>query len=58
MPQVRFGWVQKISCPSAFDPRIVHPVVSCYIYYTVPATAVQDGGKLFVGGSTVILCVS
>jgi len=52
VPQVWFGWVQKISFPPAFDPQIVHTVVSCYTDYTIPATNVQDGEKLVMGGST------
>ena len=39
-PQGRSGQVRNISPPPGFDPRTVHPVVSRYTVYAIPAHAV------------------
>jgi hypothetical protein len=36
-PQGRSGRVRKMSPPPGFDSRTVHPVVSCYIGWAIPA---------------------
>ena len=40
-PHGRFGWAQKISQTSGFDPRTVVPVASRYTDYAIPALMIK-----------------
>ena len=37
-PQVRYGWVRKISHTPGFDSRNVHPLASRYTVWDIPST--------------------